>query len=198
MKLANRISLVRMSLPVLFLPLILADFTFAKFLALLVFMIGSATDWLDGYVARKYNQISYFGKLMDPLADKVLVASVLISLVQIDSYVLPCWVAVAIIARDFIISGLRQLAMHNKYTLDADSLGKHKTAWQMIIVMLWLTYLALKDIAAKYYTKLSENNFWSETIPEIFHWLFVVIMILTIISGINYLWKHRKLYNKHV
>jgi len=85
MKLANRISLVRMSLPVLFLPLILADFTFAKFLALLVFMIGSATDWLDGYVARKYNQISYFGKLMDPLADKVLVASVLISLVQIDS-----------------------------------------------------------------------------------------------------------------
>ena len=105
-----------------------------KWIALVIFIVASATDWLDGHIARKYNLITDFGKFADPLADKILVCSALICLVSLGR--LPAWICIVIIARDFIISGFRLIASDNGIVIAASWWGKTKTTSQMIMVIL--------------------------------------------------------------
>lgn len=109
---------------------------FADYIALAIFIIASLTDLLDGHIARKYNLITNFGKFMDPMADKLLVCSALICLVEMGR--IPSWVVIIIISREFIISGFRLIAADNGRVLAASYWGKFKTTFQMIMVCLMI------------------------------------------------------------
>ena len=105
-----------------------------KWIALIIFCVASLTDMLDGKIARKYNLVTNFGKFMDPLADKLLVCSALICLVELKE--LPAWMVIVIISREFIISGFRLVASDNGVVIAASYWGKFKTTFQMIAVVL--------------------------------------------------------------
>jgi len=130
--------------------------------ALIIFAVASITDFLDGYLARKHNLITDFGKLMDPLADKILVISALV--VFVDIKYIPAWMSIVVIAREFLISGIRTLAAAKGEIIPAGNLGKYKTTSQMIVIIIMMI--------------LGDNpyNFYMMLIP----------VILTVWSGWEY------------
>ena len=136
-------------------------------MALAIFIIASLTDLLDGKIARKYNLVTNFGKFMDPLADKMLVCSALICLVELGR--IPSWMVIIIVARDFVISGFRLVAAESGKVIAANYWGKFKTASQMVMICLLIA-----DIQYGFFPLLS----------EIFKW---VALVLTVISLIIYL-----------
>ena len=142
-----------------------------KYTALVLFIAASLTDTLDGYLARKYNQVTNFGKFMDPLADKLLVCSALICLMDVGK--LPSWAVIVIISREFIISGFRLVASDNGIVIAASWWGKSKTISQMVMIILMIA-----DFGGVFGTL--------ETI------LLYVAVILTVVSMIDYIWKNRQ------
>src|SRR5699024_10675864 len=117
-----------------------------RYLSAAIFIVASFTDLLDGKIARKYNLVTNFGKFMDPLADKLLVCSALICLIQLEQ--LPAWMVIIIISREFIISGFRLVASDNGVVIAASYWGKFKTVFQMIAVILLIFNLeALRLLA---------------------------------------------------
>ena len=142
-----------------------------RFLALAIFVIASMTDWLDGYLARKNHLVTNFGKFMDPLADKLLVCSAMICMIEVDK--LPAWVVIIIIGREFIISGFRLIAAENGIVIAANYWGKFKTVSQMIMIILLM--LDFGGVFA--------------VLTQIFIWLSVA---LTIISLLTYIMQNRK------
>ncbi len=138
MNLPNKLTILRVLLIPVFVVLLLADFwgKWLDYLALAVFIIASLTDMLDGMIARKYNLITNFGKFMDPLADKLLVCSAMICLLDLGR--IPAWVVIVIIAREFIISGFRLVASDKGVVIAAGYIGKAKTVFQMIMIMLMI------------------------------------------------------------
>lgn len=141
--------------------------------ALAIFVIASLTDLLDGKIARKYNLVTNFGKFMDPLADKLLVCTALIALVEMGR--IPAWVVIVIISREFIISGLRLIAADNKVVIAASYWGKFKTTFQMIMVCLMILNLGVVYP-------------WLQVLTDVVMW---VALILTVVSLIDYLIKNR-------
>jgi CDP-diacylglycerol--glycerol-3-phosphate 3-phosphatidyltransferase len=183
--LPNRLTVGRLVLTVLFVGFLSTSTHWGDLVALALFLIASVTDWLDGYLARRLNQITNFGKLMDPLADKVLVASALICLIPLGA--LPAWAVIVIITREFLITGLRQLAAGQGVILPADPLGKHKTAWQLITIIFFLTLLAAGDC-------FGEGARWIRFLwLGVGPWLVLITVTLTIYSGLAYLLKNRSL-----
>lgn len=142
---------------------------YADYIALGLFIIASLTDMLDGKIARKYNLVTNFGKFMDPLADKLLVCSALICLIEMDR--IPAWIVIIIISREFIISGFRLVAADNKVVIAANYWGKFKTTFQMIMVCLMI--VNIEELAV---------------LTQIIMW---VAVILTVISLIDYLVKNK-------
>ena len=138
MNLPNKLTILRVLLIPVFVVLLLADFwgKWLDYIALAVFIIASLTDMLDGMIARKYNLITNFGKFMDPLADKLLVCSAMICLLDLGR--IPAWVVIVIIAREFIISGFRLVASDKGVVIAAGYIGKVKTVFQMIMIMLMI------------------------------------------------------------
>ncbi len=142
---------------------------YADYIALVIFIIASLTDMLDGKIARKYNLVTNFGKFMDPLADKLLVCSAMICLIELDR--IPAWIVIIIISREFIISGFRLVAADNRVVIAASYWGKFKTTFQMVMVCLMIA-----DIEAL------------AILTQIVMWIAVV---LTIISLVDYLVKNK-------
>ena len=142
-----------------------------RMIALALFIIASLTDLLDGKIARKYNLVTNFGKFMDPLADKLLVCSALICLIELNA--LPAWMVIVIISREFIISGFRLVASDNGIVIAASWWGKSKTISQMVMIILMIA-----DFGGVFGTL--------ETI------LLYVAVILTVVSMIDYIWKNRQ------
>ena len=173
MNLANKLTMLR----ILMIPVFIAVLVYSKdrdivyrYIALGIFVMASATDALDGYVARKYNMITDFGKLMDPLADKILVSSALIILIELGS--ISSWIVSIVIAREFIISGIRLIATEKNIIIAASPLGKLKTVSQMLSVILML--LSIEAISF---------------ITDISVWL---MCILSVVSLLDYIIKNKK------
>ena len=142
-----------------------------RWICLAIFVAASVTDWFDGHLARKYNLITNFGKFMDPLADKLLVCSAMICMIEVDK--LPAWVVIIIIGREFIISGFRLIAAETGIVIAANYWGKFKTVSQMIMIILLM--LDFGGVFA--------------VLTQIFIWLSVA---LTIISLLTYIMQNRK------
>ena len=141
-----------------------------RYVSLTLFVVASVTDWFDGYLARKNNLVTNFGKFMDPLADKLLVCSAMICMIDLKR--LPAWFVIIIIAREFIISGFRLIAAENGIVIAANYWGKFKTASQMIMIILLILHF--------------DGIF--VILEQIFIWL---SLALTIISLITYIWQNR-------
>lgn len=136
MNLPNYLTILRVFMIPVFVVFMLADILGGgdKYVAGSIFILASLTDFLDGYLARKNNQVTVFGKFMDPLADKLLVCSALICLVDLG--LMPSWIVIIIVAREFIISGFRLVAAERGIVIAASYWGKFKTASQMIMIIL--------------------------------------------------------------
>lgn len=170
MNLPNKLTMFRVILIPFFIVFLLVPITpVDKWIALAIFIIASLTDLLDGKIARKYNLVTNFGKFMDPLADKLLVCSALICLIELQK--IPSWMVIIIIAREFIISGFRLVAADNGVVIAASYWGKFKTTFQMIAVCLLIA-----DIEAL------------NLVTQIVLWIAV---ILTVVSLIDYLVKNK-------
>ena len=168
----NKLTLLRVIMIPFFVVFMLADLgSWSKWAALIVFVVASMTDWLDGYLARRDHLVTDFGKFMDPLADKLLVCSALICLTDMDR--IPSWVVIIIIGREFIISGFRLIASDNGVVIAASYWGKAKTVCQMI-----MTIVLIADLGSGVY--LLEQV------------LIYASLLLTVISLVTYLWQNRK------
>lgn len=141
-----------------------------RWVAAVIFIIASLTDWFDGYLARKNNLVTNFGKFMDPLADKLLVCSALICLVALEQ--LPAWLVIIIVSREFIISGFRLVAAEQGLVIAASYWGKFKTTFQMVSIILLIINIPAMNIIT-----------WAVT------W---IALALTVISLIDYIVKNHK------
>ena len=171
MNLPNKLTVLRVIMVPFFVFFMLTDVGGAanKWIALALFVVASLTDMLDGKIARKYGLVTNFGKFMDPLADKLLVCSALICLIELGQ--LPAWMVIVIISREFIISGFRLIASDNGVVIAASYWGKFKTTFQMIAVILLIFNLEALRLLA-----------------DICVW---VALALTVISLADYIWKNR-------
>lgn len=142
MNLPNMLTLSRLLLAAVMMAFLSLEIPFARTAALLVFSVAAITDYFDGYLARRHYGITAFGQLMDPLTDKVLVCAAFVSFVEMQ--LVPAWITVVIIGREFLVTGLRLLAAHRGHVVSAGRWGKHKTVWQITAIVLLLMGLALR------------------------------------------------------
>jgi len=182
---ANRLTLSRLGLTILFVIALNSEWQFGRSLALLLFIIAGITDFFDGEIARRYQFVTNFGKLMDPLVDKIMIAAAFISLVPLKA--VPAWAATIVVARDFLITGLRLLASANGKILPAESLGKHKTSWQIVTVVFFLLLLAARELQYADGATPWWLRAWDQGGPALV-WITVA---LTLYSGLGYAWRHR-------
>jgi len=184
---ANRLTLSRLALTVLFVAALNSSWQYARTSALIIFLIAGLTDFVDGEVARRYGIITNFGKLMDPLVDKIVMAAAFISLVPLKA--VPAWAATTVVARDFLITGLRLMAASKGRVLPAERLGKQKTSWQIITIIFFLALLAASELRFA-----DESSTWwlraRDDAGPILVWITVA---LTVYSGLGFTWRHREL-----
>ncbi|MFT6864994.1 MAG: CDP-diacylglycerol--glycerol-3-phosphate 3-phosphatidyltransferase [Akkermansiaceae bacterium] len=188
--LPNSITFARLILTAIFILSASVGGTAALIVALTTFVIATISDWLDGYLARKLNLVTSLGKLLDPLADKILVTSAFVYFTSMD--LCPVWVTCLIIGREFMVTGLRQIAVDKGQIIAADKLGKWKTTFQLAFGITSLLWLILDSMASGN-TELS----FLETLTSPENWLFKGFLwgalALTLLSGLNYLKKSWKL-----
>ena len=186
MNLPNKLTLLRVALvPVMIFFLLTQSVPHNFLFALIVFSAASLTDMLDGRIARKRGLVTDFGKLMDPLADKILVASALICLIKLDAA--PCIVVIIVIFREFLVTSLRMIAVEKGKVIAADIWGKAKTVFQ-IFTIIWT--LCCFELCALGF--MPEALPW-QTITTVFMW---IMAALTVVSGANYVISNRKLIEK--
>lgn len=167
----NKLTLLRIIMIPFFVVFMLVDFgPWSKWAALAIFVVASLTDTLDGYLARRNHLVTNFGKFMDPLADKLLVCSAMICMIELGR--LPSWVVIVIIGREFVISGFRLIASDNGVVIAANYWGKIKTVCQMVMIIVLIAdlgggFVILEQI------------------------LIYASLLLTVISLVTYLWQNR-------
>ena len=175
MNVPNTLTVLRVIMIPFFVLFMLGDITSVdKYIALGIFIAASLTDTLDGYLARKNNQVTNFGKFMDPLADKLLVCAAMICLMDLDR--LPSWIVIIIISREFIISGFRLIAAEHQIVIAASMWGKFKTTFQMIMIILLI---------------LDLNYPFSGVVNMVVTY---IALILTVVSLIDYIVKNYKIF----
>mgnify|MGYP005772154503 FL=1 len=174
MNLANKLTTLRVVLIPVFLVILLSPFVaepLNRYVAVGIFIVASVTDFLDGYIARSRNMVTNFGKFMDPLADKLLVCSALVSMVELGD--LPAWVVVIILSREFAITGFRTLAMEANIVMAASWWGKIKTTTQMLMIIVVLLQIQ------------------SGVMNSIETILVLLAVFFTIVSGVDYIVKNK-------
>lgn len=182
---ANRLTISRLVLTVLFVATLNWEWPYARTAALIIFLVAGVTDFVDGEIARRYGEVTNFGKLMDPLVDKIMMAAAFISLVPLKA--IPAWAATTVVGRDFLITGLRLMASARGQVLPAERLGKHKTSWQIITVVFFLVLLSAREL--KYAD--TENGWWFHAWNQSGPVLVWITVALTVYSGLRYAWRHR-------
>jgi CDP-diacylglycerol--glycerol-3-phosphate 3-phosphatidyltransferase len=183
---ANRLTLGRLALTILFVAALNSSWQYGRTAALLIFLIAGVTDFIDGEIARRYGIITNFGKLMDPLVDKIMMAAAFISLVPLK--VIPAWAATTVVARDFLITGLRLMASAKGRVLPAERLGKQKTSWQIVTVIFFLALFSANELR---YADDSAT-WWLRARDEAGPILVWTMVALTVYSGLGYTWRHRE------
>ncbi len=186
MNIPNILTVIRIVLTFVFLSLIYKEGLVFKIGASVVFGIASLTDFFDGYYARKYNLITAFGKIMDPVADKFLILSAFFVFTQMQ--LIPIWIFMMITIREFLITGLRFIAMRHGTVLAAEKSGKVKTVVQVAAIVFFLIFIILTELTVK--GRLSgiyalRVYLWS------YGWMFFVVG-MTLFSGIEFLWSNRR------
>ncbi len=178
-----------------------------KLIALIIFVLASLTDYLDGYIARVFNEESKLGQFLDPLADKFLVASAFISFLQLEAELIPYWMVLLVIFREFLITALRITALSQTVEVETMTLGKAKTTLQLLTIIVILVFFVLKSYYASNHPELNypdsisldtfletyfeDTGFFIRYTPYV---LMLITTIITVSSGIRYLWKNRALY----
>ena len=192
MNLANKLTILRIILVPIFLLFIAIKIPYGTIIATMVFIIAALTDKLDGYIARSRNQITRFGKFMDPLADKLLVTAALVSLVELQ--IIPAWAAIIIIAREFAVTGLRSIAAAEGIVISASWWGKVKTVIQIVAIIFALFKVILKTMPETI-PELAKSIINSPKLVEFFNVMpgitMAIAIVITIISGVDYFNKNK-------
>ena len=169
----NRLSILRIALIPILVLMMYVDTGFSRVIALIVFLVASFTDWLDGWMARKYNIITNFGKFLDPVADKLLVLSTMIALCGQGLF--PAWACIVVLFRELAVDGLRLIAVEQGRVIAAGKLGKIKTSLQMVTLVLYL----LSSCGATLFAPVAEIMMWAA-------------VLMTVWSGVDYFVKNRE------
>lgn len=175
--LPNILTSIRILLVPILVVALLTKFDGREFVGLGLFLLAALTDFLDGYFARRFNLVSRFGQLLDPAADKILMAAAFVSLVELDARVTPSWMVVAILAREFAVSALRSHAAAEQIVIPAGLSGKIKTGAQIVAISLLIIYNQLGE-----FSHLAPISLW-------------VALIVTLYSGFEYFARYRRLLN---
>ncbi len=186
---ANRLTVARLFFTFVFVAALSANWSFGKTTGLVLFLLAGITDYADGKIARHFNMITDFGKLMDPLVDKIMIAAAFICLAPLKA--IPAWAVVVIISREFLITGLRMLALSKGRILPAESMGKHKTTWQIITVVYFLGVLSVREL--RHLGPLPDGWYLSDPWSYAGAGLIACALAFTLYSGFGYLWKNRAL-----
>ena len=192
MILPNQLTVLRIILTPIFLVLFLADDPTLKQISLLVYFIAAITDWYDGWLARKFNYITAWGKFLDPLADKILTSTAFFAFVFLD--VLDLWMVLIIVFRDFLITGLRALAEYKKQYFSTSNVAKWKTLAQMMFIYYLLIIYTLHTVPY-----LAENYDYLFDIlldRQLIYFVMLFVTLFTLSTGIIYLYKNWNLIKK--
>ena len=174
MNVPNRLTILRVCMiPLFVIAMLLESIPYSDVVAGIIFIAACITDFFDGYIARKYNLITTFGKFMDPLADKLLVCAVLICFVAVKDVAMPVWIVIIIISREFIISGFRLVAAEKNVVIAASYWGKVKTVIQMI-----MSILLIFNFSHPVFAILEQISIYAA-------------LVFTVISLIDYIYKNR-------
>lgn len=188
MNLSNKLTLTRIGMTFVLMGFLFQTGLLAKSIAFILFILACVTDLLDGWLARRRGQITDFGKIMDPVADKILVLGVFLSFVQLQ--LIPAWMVIVIIIRESLITGFRLFVARRGAVLAAESAGKHKTVSQMVSIFFILIFIILRESAVHF-------SFWSLEFQYGFQAMVLILMsiavILTVTSGFSFFWHNRKL-----
>lgn len=187
MLLPNQLTVLRIILTPIFFVLFISGVPILIQISLGVFLIAAITDWYDGWLARKFNYITEWGKFLDPLADKILTSTAFLGFVFIG--VLDLWMVILIIVRDLLITGLRSLAEYRKISFTTSYLAKWKTFLQMVFLYYLLLIYTISTLPPIY----SGNEiFFSHLFnPQLIFWIMLVVTAFTVYTGITYLFSNR-------
>ena len=191
MNIANRLTVLRIILTFVFMFFLFCHGLWAKALSFLIFIFAALSDFFDGRIAHKKNMVTDFGKLMDPIADKILVLAAFAAFVQMQ--LIDAWMFVIVIAREILITSLRLFALNKGKVLSASKVGKHKTLSQMAVIFTILGFIVMKETMLTFFTW---NPAWEGLFRQGIYLLMLITVGLTIYSGLAYLWENRKIITK--
>lgn len=193
MNIANQLTILRIFLTFVFMFFLFCQGLVYKILSLAIFIFAALSDFLDGRIAKKRNMVTDFGKLMDPIADKILVLAAFAAFVQL--HLIEAWMFVIIIFREILITSLRLFALNKGKVLSATRVGKHKTVSQMLVIFVILGSIVFKE-AALDLDFLTWNPAWENYFQKGIYALMLLVVVFTLYSGLSYLWENRKIITK--
>jgi CDP-diacylglycerol--glycerol-3-phosphate 3-phosphatidyltransferase len=168
-------------------------------LAVFLFVLASLTDFFDGKIARKNKIVTPLGIFLDPLADKMLISASFICFVSVPFLRVPAWMVIAIIAREFFITGLRSIAAYKNIMIPADRAGKFKTTSQIVAILLISVILIINEYFVSNPTSVYLNKYflqYTDLVNKIPFWTTFVVVVFTVISGLNYIRKYKGLLSE--
>lgn len=201
MNLANKLTLLRIELVPILILFMYIDNLWTRMFALLIFVTGAITDLFDGKIARRQKTITTLGIFLDPLADKLIISAALISFVGLPELRIPAWMVILIIAREFIITGLRSLAATKTIIISASNAGKFKTTSQITAIITIMVILIVNSALWHYRgvrpVYLLDQSGWAYAagwfLVKLPYWLMAITTVLTVWSGYTYLIDHKEL-----
>ncbi len=192
--LANKLTISRFFMAFFFMGLLFCKGVGAKSAALGMFLLAAYTDYLDGFMAKKRNEITNFGKLMDPIADKVLTLSAFMAFVEMK--LVPAWMVVIIIFRELLITGLRLVALSRGKVIEAAIGGKQKTVSQMVTIFVILVFIVIREAG------VGTFRFWNSDFEywyrQAIFFMMIIAVALTVISGVSFFVRNREFWGNNM
>lgn len=191
MNIANRLTILRIILTFIFMFFLFCHGLWAKVTSLAIFVFAALSDFLDGMIAHRKNMVTDFGRLMDPIADKILVLAAFAAFVQMQ--LIDAWMFVIIVSREIVITSLRLFALNRGKVLSPTRAGKHKTLSQMLVIFSILGFIVAKEVMLSYFTW---NPGWERFFRQGIYFLMLLTVVLTLYSGLSYLWENRRIISR--